>query len=250
MRNMIYLNKLLPLFILPLSIIFVFIVIGLIKNKKILIYTGLVILYILSINIFSSNFFKFIEGSEKRVLINEIEKVDAIVVLSGMLNINEDEDSTFIDWGDPDRYFAGINLFKKGKSEKIIFTGAKLPWEINKINEGQILKKFAIKDGIDSNSIIVTKIVENTADEAEAVSKIIKKNSKIILVTSAFHMKRSKYLFEKKGIIVFPYKVDYKISRNKKITILDFIPSANNLQIVELGFREIIGNLYYRLKYL
>ena len=183
MTNMIYLNKLLPLFILPLSIIFVFIVIGLIKNKKILIYTGLVILYILSINIFSSNFFKFIEGSEKRVLINEIEKVDAIVVLSGMLNINEDEDSTFIDWGDPDRYFAGINLFKKGKSEKIIFTGAKLPWEINKINEGQILKKFAIKDGIDSNSIIVTKIVENTADEAEAVSKIKKKNSNIELAT-------------------------------------------------------------------
>ena len=61
---------------------------------------------------------------------------------------------------------------------------------------------------------------------------------------------QSDYINRKKGIIVFQYKVDYKISRNKKITILDFIPSANNLQIVELGFREIIGNLYYRLKYL
>jgi hypothetical protein len=43
-----------------------------------------------------------------------------------MLEINEVGDSTYIEWGDPDRLFGGIALFKAGKAH-IVFTGSKLP---------------------------------------------------------------------------------------------------------------------------
>ena len=58
-------------------------------------------------------------------------------------------------------------------------------------------------------------------------------------------MYRAKKLFEKQGFEVIPYNVDYKNSNIKDVTILDFLPSANNLELTETGIREIIGRLFY-----
>ena len=58
-------------------------------------------------------------------------------------------------------------------------------------------------------------------------------------------MYRAKRLFEKQGFEVVPYKVDYKTAGESAITVIDFLPSAENLGMTETGFREIIGRLYY-----
>jgi uncharacterized SAM-binding protein YcdF (DUF218 family) len=245
---MIYLHKILPTFILPIMMVIILILIGLIKNKKTLIYIAIVLLYTLSTPIFSNNFFKLVEGSEYRKPINTIDSADAIVVLSGMLGVNEIEDSTYIEWGDPDRFFGGIALFKAGKAQKLVFTGGKMPWDKVKKTEGEVLKEYAISNGISSEKILVTKDVVNTADEAVAVKEIISPYKRIILVTSAFHMIRARKLFEKQGFIVIPYKVDYKTGFNKEITVLDFLPSADDLKTTEIGIREIIGRLFYLIK--
>ena len=224
------------------------ILIGLIKNKKKLIYIAIGLLYIISTPIFSNNFFKLVEGSEYRKPISAIDSADAIVVLSGMLEINEVGDSTYVEWGDPDRFFGGIALFKAGKAQKLIFTGGKMPWDKVKKTEGEVLREYAISNGIPSENIFVTKDVENTADEAVAVKELISPSKKIILVTSAYHMYRAQRLFEKQGFDVIPYKVDYKAERNKVTTIIDFLPSADYLKNSETGIREIIGRLFYLVK--
>jgi uncharacterized SAM-binding protein YcdF (DUF218 family) len=59
---------------------------------------------------------------------------------------------------------------------------------------------------------------------------------------------RAKKLFEKQGIEVIPYKVDYKVARNSKTTMMDFLPRADNLKITETGIKEIIGRLFYLIK--
>ena len=245
---MIYLHKILPTFVLPIMLVIIVILIGLIKNKKKLIYIAIGVLYILSTPIFSNNFFKLVEGNEYRKPISAIDSADAIVVLSGMLEINEVGDSTYIEWGDPDRFFGGIALFKAGKAQKLVFTGGKMPWDKAKKTEGEVLKEYAISNGIPSEKIFVTKDVENTADEAVAVKELISPSKRIILVTSAFHMYRAKRLFEKQGFEVVSYKVDFKSERNKEITIIDFLPSADNLKINETGFKELLGRLFYIIK--
>jgi len=229
-------------------LVIIVILIGLIKNKKKLIYIAIGVLYILSTPILSNNFFKIVEGSEYRKPISTIDSADAIVVLSGMLEINEVGDSTYIEWGVPDRFFGGIALFKAGKAQKLIFTGGKMPWNKAKKTEGEALREFAISNGIQSQYIIVTKEVENTADEAVAVKELIKPSKRIILVTSAYHMYRAKRLFEKQKFEVIPYEVDFKISGNNQITFMDFLPSAIDLQLTETGIREIIGRLFYLVK--
>ena len=227
------------------------ILIGLIKNKKKLIYIAIGLLYILSTPIFSNNFFKLLEGSghnDYRKLISAIDSADAIVVLSGMLEINEVGDSTYIEWGDPDRFFGGIALFKAGKAQKLVFTGGKMPWDKAKKTEGEVLKEYAISNGIPSEKILVIKCVAYTADEAVAVKELISPSKRIILVTSAYHMYRAKRLFEKQRFIVIPLKVDYKTAGKSAITVMDFLPSAGNLELSETGIREIFGRIFYLLK--
>jgi uncharacterized SAM-binding protein YcdF (DUF218 family) len=245
---MIYLHKILPTFVLPIMLVIIVILIGLIKNKKRLIHIAIGVLYILSTPIFSNNFFKLVEGSEYRKPIGSIDNADAIVVLSGMLEINEVGDSTYIEWGDPDRFFGGIELFKAGKAQKLVYTGGKMPWDKAKKTEGEVLKEYAISNGIPSEKIFITKEVENTADEAVAVKELISPSKRIILVTSAFHLYRAKRLFEKQGFEVIPYKVDYKTKGERGITVIDFLPSAGNLEMTETGIREIIGQLYYSIR--
>jgi uncharacterized SAM-binding protein YcdF (DUF218 family) len=133
-------------------------------------------------------------------------------------------------------------------AQKLVFTGGKNPWEKAKKTEGEVLKEYAISNGIPSEKIFVTKDVENTADEAVAVKELISPSKRIILVTSAYHMYRAKKLFEKQGFIVTPYKVDYKTAGKSAITVMDFLPSAGNLGMTETGIREIIGRLFYLVK--
>ncbi len=244
-HNMIYLHKILPTFVLPIMLVIIVILIGLIKNKKKLIYITIGVLYILSTPIFSNNFFKLVEGKEYRKTISAIDSADAIVVLSGMLEINEVGDSTYIEWGDPDRFFGGMALFKAGKAQNLVFTGGKMPWDKTKKTEGAVLKEYAISNGIPSEKIFVTKDVENTADEAVAVKELISPRKRIILVTSAYHMYRAKKLFENQGFIVIPYKVDYKAAGDSTLTIMDFLPNVGNLGMTENGIREIIGRIFY-----
>ena len=245
---MIYLHKIIPIFVLPIMLLIIIILIGLIKNNKKIIYIALFTFYIISTPLFANKFFILLEGNEYIKPIRNIDHCDAIIVLSGMLRINELGGSTYIEWGDPDRFYGGIDLFKEGKAQKLVFTGGKIPWNKSEKNEGEVLKEFAISNGIASEKIFITKDVENTADEAVAVKQTISSNKKIILVTSAYHMYRAKRLFEKQGFDVIPFKVDYKTERNSVITIIDFLPSANNLEMTEKGVREIIGRLFYLIK--
>jgi uncharacterized SAM-binding protein YcdF (DUF218 family) len=226
-------------------LVIIVILIGLIRNKKKLVYIAIGVLYILSTPIFSNNFFRIVEGNEYRKPISTIDSADAIVVLSGMLEINEVGNSTYVEWGDPDRFFGGVDLFKASKAQKLVFTGGKMPWDKVKKTEGEVLKDYAISNGIPSEKIFVTEDVENTAEEAVAVKELISPSKRIILVTSAYHIYRAKRLFEKQGFQVTPYKVDYKVAGNSTVTILDFLPSAGNLELTETGVSEILGRLFY-----
>ena len=189
---------------------------------------------------------KKLEYPYKPISINSINEADAVVVLSGMLHQVGDKNYNTYEFSDPDRFFGGLDLIKKNKSNKIIFTAGQLPWTDNWEPEGIILKNKAISLGVSQTKILVTENVKNTYEESIAVTKLIPNNSSLILVTSAFHMRRSKYLFEKQGFDIIPYPVDFKTS-NAKTSIMNFLPSVSSLNKVSLFIRENIGRLYYKL---
>ena len=242
---MIYLHKILPFFLSPLGVSLILLILFFIYRKKTFVFLSLLILLVSS-NPYVSNYLtKQLEYPYKPIPINLIKENDAVVVLSGMIHQVGDKNYSTYEFSDPDRFFAGIDLIKQKKSDKLIFTAGQLPWTENWKPEGYILKDKAISLGVNSQ-ILVTTNVKNTYEESIVVTKVIPFNSSIILVTSAFHMHRSKYLFEKQGFDVTPFPVDFK-SSNSKFSFLEFMPSIGALNKTSIFIRENLGRLYYKI---
>jgi uncharacterized SAM-binding protein YcdF (DUF218 family) len=242
---MIYLHKILPFFLSPLGVSLILLILFFIYRKKTFVFFSLLIMLISSNPYVSNHLTKKLEHPYKPIPISSIKKNDAVVVLSGMIHQVGDKNYSTYEFFDPDRFFAGIELIKQKKSDKLIFTAGQLPWTENWKPEGHILKNKAVSLGILSK-ILVTTNVKNTYEESIAVTKLISSNSSILLVTSAFHMHRSKYLFEKQGFNVTPFPVDFQTS-SSKFTISNFIPAVGALSATSNYIRENIGRLYYKI---
>ena len=246
---MIYLHKILPLIASPLFLIIFIIVLGTIFKSKKISLSGVIILVFCSLPIISNKSISYLEKDYVLQDMSTIDKADAIVVLSGILSTIKVGDKLKYEFGDSvDRIFSGIDLFKLNKAPTLILTGGKLPWSIG-VPEGEYLRNVAIKYGVPKKNILLTENVENTDQEAKAIKKLFSiDNPKIILVTSAFHMSRAQKVFEASNIKVIPFAVDFKYSHNK-FTFMDFIPSADSFRGTSFTVREMIGRLYYNLKY-
>ena len=108
--------------------------------------------------------------------------------------------------------------------------------------------------GIPKDDLFTTYPVNNTLQEAKAIKKLLNDElppliqNRIILVTSAFHMKRAKKVFESEGIIVQPYPVDFKSNKSFFSSLrnpLNWMPSSSSLNKSSSAIREIIGRFVY-----
>jgi len=245
---MIYLHKILPLIFSPLMLVIGLIVLGIIFNLRKFSLVGIIVLILSSLPIISNKFIAYLEKDYQPIEIADVENVDAIVVLSGMIRVIGDEENLKYEFTDSvDRFFAGLDLFNNNKSPILILTRGKIPWSFG-IAEGEYLKELAIKFGISEENIILTDEVQNTDQEAKAIKEILTEDAKIILVTSAFHMPRAEKVFKAANINLIPFPVDFQNSKSKT-TMMDFIPSAGSFFDTSHFVREMIGRLYYNLKY-
>jgi len=242
-----YLHKILPIILLPSGFIIVLILAGLLKRRLLLIWAGLILFYLFATPVVSDTIFNYVEKGQIRKELKNIRNADAIVVLGGMFNYVKTEKGGLNEWGDPDRFFGGIELFKAGKANQIIFTGAKMPWaDKDQETEGESLKKYALEMGVPDTAIKVSGLVTTTEDESKEVRKLLPNTKTIVLVTSAFHMPRSQALFERQGFEVISFPVDSKVSF-EATTVLDYLPEADSFRKSETGIRELIGRLFYGL---
>ena len=224
-----------------------------IKRKAKFIYSAFALLVIFSNGVLADSLLRFLEYPWKRLDYSVVNHSDGIVVLSSGRHIPPGN-SKIIEWGDPDRFLAGIALYKANKSNKLIFTGGINPLYPGLPPEGNIYIKEAISMGIPKKDLFTTYSVTNTLQEAKAVKKILNNEissnqKKIILVTSAFHMKRAKKVFEKEGIVVLPYPVDFHSSKSISSSLrnpLKWVPSSSSLSRNSSAIREIIGRIIYR----
>ena len=107
----------------------------------------------------------------------------------------------------------------------------------------------ALNMGIPEANILLTGKAANTADEAIQVKTLLQQEglNHIILVTSSFHMPRSKLLFDNAGINNVAYPTDFQA--NGSISWLDMIPNAEAFEETSSGLREYIGRIYYWLRF-
>ncbi|BCG65940.1 MAG: hypothetical protein methR_P3812 [Methyloprofundus sp.] len=90
----------------------------------------------------------------------------------------------------------------------------------------------------------------NTAENASYTQDILIQEgiSRIILVTHAYHMQRAVKQFQGQGFQVLPAPT-VLLAHSDTLNILSFLPSASALQKSTLTLHEIMGIIWYELRY-
>ncbi len=144
------------------------------------------------------------------------------------------------------REFYGFYLAKQ-KRLPLIFSGGGI--EVTKEADNaksdfglmQQLSNSKLKIYYESNSL-------NTKQNAQFTATLFKKlqlPKKIYLVTSAYHMPRALYYFQKAGFKVTPQAVNFKVEKN--YSFYDFLPNMANLDNSYTAIHEYIGLLKAKL---
>ena len=252
------LSKILPLALLPLGVSLVLLLLGLIARRRWPVLAGVVLLWFFSLGLVSQRLWRWLETPWFRLAAVEAPVADAIVVLSGghhpalgAARLNE--------WHDPDRFLAGLDLYRAGKAPWLLFTGGASPFSPGQPPEGLRYLEAAKQLGIPADAMASTSPAVNTAEEAIATRRLLRQkllikgssSPRILLVTSAFHMHRAQRVFQRQGLQVHPFPVDFQ-ARGRWAGSLwrdptQLLPSARALDASSNALREVLGRLVYRI---
>ena len=243
-------SKLLPLAVLPLGLSLILLVVGLIGRWRWPVIASLLLMWVFSLGLVSQGLWRWLEAPWQRRAATAAPRADAIVVLSGGRHPAPGA-ARVSEWEDPDRFLAGLDLYRAGKSPRLLFTGGASPFRPGQPPEGQRYLQEARQLGIPAAAMASTPPVLNTADEAVAIRRLLPaRQSRVLLVTSAFHMRRAQRLFERQGLQVLPFPVDFQ-ARGRWAGPLwrdptQWLPSAGALDNSSRAMRELLGRLVYR----
>jgi len=243
------LNKVLPIFMLPLGWVMALLIYGIVRRRRRPLVVALVVLYVCSMPLVGGRLFHWLESAYPLQTLDGVEKADAIVPLGGIFGPPAPAGAMLNVADSGDRLEAGIELMKRGKAPWLVFTGGRMPWSKRKEVEGATSARVAVARGIPADRILVTREVGNTADEARAVADLMRERGwrKIILITSAWHLRRAARQFREAGVDFVPFPVDYQIGGSGAPTVLEFLPQAGGLSMTETAVRELYGIAFYAI---
>jgi uncharacterized SAM-binding protein YcdF (DUF218 family) len=103
--------------------------------------------------------------------------------------------------------------------------------------------------GVSEAELMKVALHDNTLENAKLTREILSKARihTVYLVTHAWHMPRAQRAFERAGLRVIPAPMGYKIS--PRLSVLDFVASAEALKHSYYFFHEVLGSIWYRLRF-
>jgi len=193
----------------------------------------------------------------------EVKSYEIGIVLTGMSNAGkEPKDRIYASQG-IDRLLQAVRLYKEGKIRKILIAGMseeinittgeeKLPKRTYKYKD--MLKDMCIKE----EDILIEPKSKNTYENAQFSANFIQKNNKelniqfssnqnqILVITSAFHLRRSLGCFEEVGLKVDGFSTDFLATERKNtLTIFSLIPTEDAMAKWGRIIHEIVGYIVY-----
>jgi uncharacterized SAM-binding protein YcdF (DUF218 family) len=189
-----------------------------------------------------------LEESFPAIAISDVPKSDAIVVLGGMVNNLTRQTGRVELTSAADRLTDSVLLWNEKKAKKIIFTGGSgilfFKGESEASQGGKFLRSFGLPD----SKIILEDQSRNTHENALYTQAILQKEGykSIILVTSAFHMKRAIREFSNRGILVHPYPTDYRTLQAGTTAWDAYVPSVGALDTSTIAIKEWVGIIMYQ----
>ena len=175
-------------------------------------------------------------------------EADAIVILGGGMGSNTNT-LIYADMSQgADRVWQAVRLYRAGKAPLVIATG---------IAELDSTKPLLLDFGIPESSIIIENDSRNTEENAKFTESVLRERLgddrpiSVLLVTSAWHMRRSEFLFKRyaPSLTIIPCPGDYEATCgiDRPLEIKDFVPSAAALHANNDYLKEHLGYWGYKV---
>jgi len=183
----------------------------------------------------------------------ENEHYDVGVVLGGITSYDKVNKAGHFNMSS-DRFIQTALLYKQGHIKKIIASGGRngMFLEDNFI-EAEFIAKNLEDLGIPKQDIIIEGTSKNTQENAENTKKILDSlganKTKIVLITSAFHIPRAEATFKSAGINVRPYPCAFSmLPSSVKFSAESLLPSTSAMDAWGGLFKELIGLAVIKMK--
>ena len=199
-------------------------------------------------------------------MVESFPEADAIVLLGGSMGAETNLSSYAEMWSGADRVWQAARLYKAGKAQKVIATGngavdTTLPLLLDfGVAKADVSFMDAVNTEEEARSIgkMLVKSVgveELGVEESDSPTHPIKHSStarpKVLLVTSAWHMKRARMMFEKYALDIevacAPADFENTIMAEKTPLFKMLLPDPNVFMLNSLAFHEWVGIVGYRV---
>ncbi len=211
-------------------------------RRRALLFTALILYYLASTPFLPYHLLKPLERGFVRPSGEEIQKAQAIVVLPAKIyggpGLYLEDRFSRETWA---RFMAAVRLKKTFPDKELIVVGASL--------EGpgvRYLRELGEELGVE------VKAIEGAPDTitSAAILRESLKGRPFLLVTSAHHLRRAVYLFQREGLTPIPYPANYvsHSCRFLPFSILYLFPDPVYLELTNEAVHEYLGLSFYRLR--
>jgi uncharacterized SAM-binding protein YcdF (DUF218 family) len=243
-------SKLLVGFIYPFTWILVFLIAAVAVKKPHLKRRFLITAAVLAL-IFSDTF--LLDQFTKRwdiapVPLKNTGPYSCVIVLGGFTG--EDANGNGFFNTAADRFIEGLKLITTVKASHILITSGNGNLLHDKFAEADWVKTQLKAFKVPDSCVLIEDKSRNTLENAAFSKTIIEARHlqpPYLLVTSAFHMRRSLGIFKKAKLDVIPYPCNY-LAGNGKTSPDSFFPKADALWTWDFYIKEVIGTLVNYLK--
>ena len=253
----VYLSKILPIFAMPLGVVFFLLLVALIflrrDRKRIaagVLVLAMAVLWVASMPLTANMAYRNIESHYSPLPLDQVPAGGCIIVLGGVVGapILPRID---IEMNDAiDRVYKAAELFRAGKAPYVIVTGGNQPWSESGVAEAELIREVLMEWGVPEDVIFLEGSSRNTRENALYSRNILNSISceQPLLVTSAAHMPRAVAAFDSVGVRVTPVVTDVRVAGTGLPAVMDFIPSAGALAMTSEAIREWIGQKVYAMQ--
>jgi len=175
---------------------------------------------------------------------------DAVVVLGGGWRASQPDFASLDLTSCADRLIAGFELCRRGKARALVIGGdAPEPPPGMNPSSSQIMGWFRDWNLAQAEFHTLGPVI-STREEAERTRELMNRQGwkRVLLVTSALHMRRSVAAFEKAGVAVHPVACDFQVLRFPDPTSgWKAFPDEEALSKFSFWWHEQLGWLAYRV---
>ncbi len=182
--------------------------------------------------------------------IKDLPKYDAAIILTGFTNQQKSPHDRIYAGKGADRVLLPIRLYKEGYVRKIIISGGSGSLIQKYSTEAVEVKKLLMLSGVAAQDILYEDKSRNTHENAQFTKKLLAAQpdlKKLLLVTSAFHMRRAKGCFKKEGVNVDTFSTDFYTTDRSFFPDKTILPQEGALYQWQILFHEILGYIIYSL---